>query len=256
MTKEISRAEQAKQEQLPQKPKAKDQPKEEKSKFDQVLERSQTTQKNPIMQQNTGRNTLTEQAVKEGGKHDERKQDDQKRDSKDKDQRGQKDAEGKETSSGLLDQRVMGKGKSKQGQSSGQGQTGYGFSQSRRGAKLTKQKGTSTFTASVLQGKFAQKLKSQIASLTGHPQFTQSVLNQMVAQVRISLTAEEKEIELKLKEKFFKGLKFKVTSKNGRVTVEFITADAKDRATFENNSAEIRAALEKRGIVVEDIRIT
>ncbi len=259
MAKEVSRAERARQEQMQQKPKAKpkDQPKDEKSKFEQVLERSRTPPKSSMSQQKTGRGALTEQATKEASKHDDQQRDDRQKESKDKDQRGQKDAEGKEKTSGLLQQRVTGKGKSKQGQTGGQGQAGYGF-QGRRNTKTTKQKSMSNYTASVLQGKFAQKLKSQITKLSAQqqPNFSQAVLNQIVAQVRIGLSAEEKEIELQLKEKFFKGLKFKVTSKKGQVTVHFLTANAKDRAMFEEHSDQIKAALEKKGIVVEDIRIS
>jgi hypothetical protein len=66
----------------------------------------------------------------------------------------------------------------------------------------------------------------------------------------------DQEIQIDLHEKIFRGLKLRVTSRKGKVDVHFLAADAKTRSIFEKNKDDIRDALEKKGILVEEILIT
>jgi hypothetical protein len=130
MAKEISRAERAKQELKLEKPKPKDRPKDQKSEFDQVLEKSRFTQRAALMPQR-GSKALTEQAAREARRHDDRQRDDERREQKDRDQKGDRGSGSRKDSTGILSERVVGKGQSKQGQGEGnvQGRGGFSYGQ-------------------------------------------------------------------------------------------------------------------------------
>jgi len=257
---EISRSEKARQERLAaEKPKPDESTKDNKSQFDKVLEESRLTQKSQPFTQQVSRE-FSEQATKEVRHYDEQNKDDDRKDQKkDKDQKGDQNSDGKKESSGILSQRVMAKGQSKQGQGSDSGgRGGHTFSQSKKGTKIDQQKSSHSVIDAALQGKFAQKLQANMAKSMQNPVLTQSVLNQIVQYVRLGLNETgEKEILIELKEKFFKGLKLKVsTAKDGKVNVHFITDDNETRSTFEANANMIKETLTNKGILVEEIKIT
>lgn len=262
MSSEVSRSERARQDRLAEDQKVKPKPKEQESDFDKVLKQSQiATQKPPILTQKETK-TLTEEAVRDARRHEDRSKDDERREDKDKDKKGDQGTREKKSSSGILDNRVVGKGHSQDGErggagGGGQGRGGFSFSQGRRNLNMEKQKGVSKLAEALVQRKFADKLQSTMAKGLKDPSLTQSVLNQLVQYVKIGINEKmEKEIRIELHERIFRGLKLSVASKDGKVQVHFMSADSQTRSVFERNSGAIKDALEKKGIVVEDIRVS
>jgi uncharacterized membrane-anchored protein YjiN (DUF445 family) len=134
---------------------------------------------------------------------------------------------------------------------------GFSFGQSRKGIDLKQQKLAAKLEAASLHGKFMEKLQTSLAKGLREPGMTQAVLNQLVQYVKFGINqAGDKEIQVELHERIYKGLKLRVASKEGKVLVHFMAADDKTRAVFDKNRDEIKKALEKKGILVEDILIT
>lgn len=256
MGEKVDRAERARQERMAEKPKEQERVKHKQSDFDRVLQESRTIQKSrPLTQQTTKQ--ATEQAVKESYKREDRGRDDEKKEHKDKEEKGDRGSEGKRGDGKAADQKVVGKGHLKDGRGGGKGKGGFSFGQGRRGLTLKEPKAISRMAQAAMQGKFMQKLQASMAKSVKEPSITQSILNQLVQYVRIGLTKEqEKEIRIDLHEKIFRGLKLKVTSREGKVLVHFLSADSKTRSVFEKSKDDIRKALEKKGILVEDILVT
>jgi len=258
MTDEISRAERARQDRLAEKPKETEKPKEGPSQFDRVLEESRTLQRTLPSTQTTQR-FATEQATREAQRRDERSHDDGKKDDKDKDKGKDQGRGEKKSGTGDADQKVVAKGslKDSRGGGGGEGRGGYSGGQGRRGVASTQLKTISKVITPTLHGKFAEKLQASIAKSVADPGLSQAIINKLVQYVRLGINRMgDKEIQIDLHEKVFRGLKLRVTSHKGKVDVHFMTADAKTRSIFEKNTDSIRDALEKKGILVEDIRVT
>jgi len=258
MTDEISRAERARQDRLAEKPKETEKPKEGPSQFDRVLEESRSLQRTlPTAQ--TSQKFVTEQAAREAHRREDRSHDEQRREEKDK-ERGKDEGRGeKKTGAKDAEQRVVAKGHIKDGRGGGQGQGrgGYGTGQERRGLSTTQLKTASKVLIPTLHGKFSEKLQASIAKSVAEPHLSQAILNQLVSYVRMGINRMgDKEIQIDLHEKIFRGLKLRVTAHKGKVGIHFLAADAKTRTIFEKNTDAIRDALEKKGILVEDIRVT
>lgn len=260
MTDEISRAEQKRQDRLTaEKPKETEKPKEGPSQFDRVLEESKTLQRSTPMTQAPTK-LATEQAAREAHRHEDQRRDDEGKDEKEKDRSKDQGRGEKRTSSEGIDQRVVAKGHVKDrgsGGGGGEGRGGYGGGHGRRDISATQLKTQAKAMAQALHGKFAEKLQASIAKGVAEPGLPQAVLNQLVQYVRLGINRMgDKEIQIDLHEKIFRGLKLRVTSLKGKVGVHFIAADAKTRSVFEKNRDAIKDALEKKGILVEDIRVT
>lgn len=253
---EVSRSEKARQERLAEKPKEKEQVKEKQSEFDKVLQESRTVQKTTPTTQ-TPTKASTEQAAREAHRREDRSKDEDQRDQKDKDKKG--DQSEKRGDAKTADQKVIAKGPMKDGGGGGGkgDKGGFSFGQSRKGVDLKQQKLAAGLDAAALHGKFAQKMQASLAKGLRDPGMTQAILNQLVQYVKVGINQEgDKEIRIELHERIFKGLKLRVLSKEGKVLVHFMAADDKTRAVFDKNKDEIRKALEKKGILVEDILIT
>jgi len=258
MTDEISKTDLARQERLAEKPKETEKPKEGPSQFDRVLEESRALQR-PLPTTQTTQKFTTEQATREAYKHEDRSHDEQRREDKDRDQ-GKDEGRG-ERKSGTKDlgQRVAAKGQLKDGRGGGgqEGRGGYGTGQQRRGVSTTQLKTAAKVFTPALHGKFAERLQASIAKSVAEPGLSQAILNQLVQYVRSGINRMgDKEIQIDLHEKIFRGLKLRVTAHEGKIGVHFIAADAKTRSVFEKNSGAIRDALEKKGILVEEILVT
>jgi len=258
MTDEVTRADQKRQDRLAaEKPKETEKPKEGPSQFDRVLEESKSIQR-ALPTTQTPQKATTEQAAQEAHRRDDRQKDDERREDKDKDKgKDQGDGE-KRSTQGLVQGRVAAKGQQKDGRggSGGEGRGGFAGGQ-KRSVASTQLKSPAKAITPGLHGKFAERLQASIAKGMAAPQMTQAVLNQLVQYVRIGINKMgDKEIQIDLHEKIFRGLKMRVTSREGKVGVHFMAADAQTRSVFEKNKDQIRDALEKKGILVEDIRVT
>lgn len=257
MTDEISKADQARQDRLAEKPKETEKPKDGPSQFDRVLEESKAMSRAQPPTQ-PGSKIVTEQAASEAQKKEDRHEEDERRDDKDK-EKGKDQGRG-EKRSGTTDVqgRVTAKGQLKDSRGGGGGEGRGGFAGGgKRSVSTAQLKSSSKALTPGLHGKFADKLQAAISKGVATKGLSQAVLNQLVQYVRIGINRMgDKEMQIDLHEKIFRGLKLRVTSNKGKVSVHFITADADTRSVFDKNSAAIKNALEKRGIVVEDIRVT
>lgn len=257
MTDEVSRADQKRQERLAEKPKETEKPKEGPSQFDRVLEESRAMSR-ALPPTQSGQKLVTEQAARETQKRDDRQREDERRDDKDKD-KGKDQGRG-EKKSGTTDVhgRVAAKGQMKDGRGGGGGEGRGGFGGGdKRSVSTTQLRSAAKVLTPALHGKFAERLQASIAKSVAQPGLSQAVINQIVQYVRVGINRMgDKEMQIDLHEKVFKGLKLRVTSHKGKVGVHFIAADEDTRSVFEKNKGAIRDALEKKGILVEDIRVT
>ena len=227
----------------------------EPTEFDKVLERGKLAQQlSPQKQQ--GAKTSTDEAIREVVKHQEREQEgrrdeDQKKDGREGRDRGER-AEARAT-----DGKVLAKNRTKQDGGGGGGREGFGGTAGKRQlARALARQGVKSVPVD-LSSRFAGRL-SQAMKGTQAPQvLTQQVLTKIVQFVRIGINRKgEKEIQLDLHERIFRGLKLRVIARGGKVAVHFRTPDPKGRKAFEENEQAIRDALARKGIEVDEIVIT
>ncbi len=250
---DIARQDRIRQEQA-EKPKAK--PKED---FGDVLKKSQIA--GPLSTQPQAK-TITEQAIHEAAKHEERESHERKKDEGEQEKKGDTRQRGEEGSSKIADHKVVGKAALGQGdKGGGGGDKGGGFESALGRRSLSKQL-TKAGARSIpvdLQSKFAARLAQAARGTDASRQaaLTQQVLNKLVQYVRMGINrAGEKEIQVDLHEKIFRGLKLRVTTKGGKVGVHFRTADARGREVFEQQSDAIKSALAAKGIEVAELTVS
>ncbi len=261
MGEKITRAERVRQEQKQQKPKEPVRAKPRETTFEKTMRQSQQPLKMQTQIKSTSK-TVTEEAIHQATRH-ERQGDEKRRrndDEQDKGRESRDQAQQKE--GGAHGPRVVAKGKLKQGAGGGQGGKGQGgfhqgMGRRRLSSALTKS-GAKSLPAD-LQGKFAarfaQTLKgTDVASQTA---LTQQVLNQLVQYVRIGLNRKgEKEIQIELHERIFRGLKLRVIARDGKVAVHLKATDAAGRKALQENTEAISKALKQKGIEVDEILVT
>lgn len=226
------------------------------SQFEQVLkEQAQRLQQPAIVRQSVTQ-AATQQAARQVRRHEDRGRDSKGRD-KGEEKEGRKGAEGdRKTDAKVAEQKVVAKHALKdEGGGGGRGGKGGGFAGQRK-STTSRAKQPSKQGPALLREQFAKKLSRTMREPSRA--FTERMLNQIVKFVRIAINnEEEKEMRLELHERFFRGLKFKVTRKGeGRVAVHFNTANSEVRELFEKNSDRIREALERKGIEVAEIAIS
>jgi hypothetical protein len=256
MVDESTKVDLARQDRIRDQTAEKPKPKPQESDFGELMKKGQLSQQATAA---TLRNKpVTEQAIHEAAKRQEREQEGKKDDEerrKDKKQVKQGD---ERHDVRTADQKVVGKGARRQGGGgSGEGrQGGFDGSTQRRGiTKMLQRAGAKALPAD-LQAKFAARLAQAQRAGPSQAVLAQQVLNKIVQYVRIGINkAGEKEIQLDLHERIFRGLKLRVTEKDGKVGVHFRTSDARGREVFEKNRDAIRDALAKKGIEVAEITI-
>lgn len=245
----------------------KDKPKDDtrarpkESDFGEVMKKNQLQPTTTYMQ-NVQSKFATEQAIKEAMKEEDRQGDRNKKDDKDKDENKSSNNTEDGRTQTLTDQRVFGKGSLKQNTGGGGGQGsfsgGQGSGSERKNlSKLLKSADVNSIPLD-LKGSFAKKLsesmKNQEANQT---QLSQQSLNKIIQSVKVGINMQgDKEIQLILSEKIFRGLKLKVTSRDGKVSVSFKSNDAKGREILEKNKEGLKKALADKGIEVDEIEIS
>ena len=110
------------------------------------------------------------------------------------------------------------------------------------------------------QSAFLQNLKAlQTASETRAKTptvFSKALLDQIVRYVRLLTRADgEKEMEVSLHEKVFKGLRLKVATAGSRVEATFMTPSEEVRELFLAHRREIEQTLKEKGIEVRKINV-
>lgn len=241
-------------------PKEKEKAKEEKSEFDRTLEQNKQKLSQTASQKLTIRE-MGEYAAREGKRQDDREHEKDRERHKDRDRDGDRSQGERKRDTGILEQRVMAKGMLKDGQSGGQS-SGEGRGQGFQGEMRKRQNTAVEKLASGKEGpvslanRFEQQLKNTLMQSTKSEKLTQSILNQIVQSVRFGLNQEgEKEIQIRFQEQVFRGLKMRVSKKEGKVVVQFMTHDRKTREIFKRESANILAELQKKGITVAEMTV-
>ena len=260
MSDEIKKSEAARQERMRQQAQEKVTPKSKESEFDKLVKKGALPKAAEVAK--TYNKPVTERAFEEAAKRHERAQEMREKDKEERKEKRETRETGEKADAQVAQQKVVGKGPRGQGgrgQGGGGKQGGYGGQMAKRGlAKKLSKAGVRTIPSD-LQKHFAAKL-AKVASDIARPdsaRLSQEILNKVVQYVRMGVnTKGEKEIQLDLHQKIFRGLKLRVTEKDGKVNVHFSTFDKKGRAVFEKSSDEIRDALSKKGIDVGEIVVT
>lgn len=228
--------------------------------FDRVMERSRTASQ--LMPQQQGQSkTITEEAIKEAAKHQDRQGEDGRRDEGDKKDRRESKQRGERSEGKITGDKVVAKGQLKgfgQGMGGGREDGRGGFTAKRSLSQALAKHGAKSVPTD-LKGEFAARLSQTLKSSEAQQGvLTQQVLNKIVQYVKIGINRKgEKEIQLELNEKIFRGLKLCVTAhEGGKVGVRLNTADETGRSVLKKNLAAIKDALKKRGIEVDEIVIS
>lgn len=233
-------------------------PRPKETDFDKVLEKSRlASQLAP--QQQTQSKTVTEEAIREAAKRQDREGDERKKDDDGESNRDTRQ-KGEGTEAKVADQKVIAKGRLKQ-QSGGGGQD-HGGADAQTGRRQMARLLARAQVKSVpldLQDKFAARLREATmgAGAAHQVNLPQQVLNKIVQYVRVGINRMgEKEIQMDLHERIFRGLKLRVIARDGKVGIHFRAADARGRKVFERNRDAIRDALTKKGIAVDEIVVS
>lgn len=260
MSREVDRAQRAREERIREQPKEPVRPKPKEGDFDKLLERGRmTTQLGPQSQVQS--KVATEQAIREIVKHEDRSRDDRERKDRERDEGRDGRQEGSLVHGRTADQKVVAKGRLKDGQQGfggGGREGGFGEAAGRRAATRTLSRAGAKSLPVDLQARFAKGL-AQAMKARGpeHTALSQQILNKLVQFVRIGINRKgEKEIQIELHERIFRGLKLRVIARGGNVGILFRTSDPKGRKTLEDNKEQLQDALAKKGIKIDEIMIS
>jgi hypothetical protein len=260
MTDETRKVDRARQEQSAQEAKEQLKPRDQKSKFDEAIERQNAFQKSPVAIKANEDHVKYEnfrEFTKQKEEHDDKKTD-KKKDEDKKDG----DVSDKKADAKIAEHKVIGKGAFKDGKGDGQGDQGFkggSFGGERRSKKEVEAKLKEIGIKDVpsdLKSRFAEKLRQTVGMQKAG--LSQEVIDKVIQFVKIRVNnLGEKEIELILSEKIYRGLKLKVvTKKKGKVSVQLTTKNSKVRELLNEKKDEIKTAISKKGIEVEEIIIT
>lgn len=235
-------------------------PRPKETEFDRALERSQQSGK-LLPQQQSQSKVATEDAIREATRHDDGKKDDGKRDEDERKEKKDSRDGGEKRDVKTTGEKVIAKGKLKQDSSgTGGGKEGGSSSfTSRREITKTLTKLSAKCLPVDLEGKFAKRLAETMkgASAADQAILTQKILNRIIQYVRIGINKKgEKEIQLELHERIFRGLKLRVVAREGKVGVFLRTANAKGRDALEKNKEALLKALSDKGIDVDELEIS
>ena len=260
-SKYIERTTMDRKDQLRETDKPKPPRKEGKSPFDELLEQSRQMQQGSVDTKLQANKTVTQQAVQEIEKHQEKTKD-QSRDRDKKEEEHQQSTKGERTETGFVGRKIVGKTGLRQQQGESGGKGSEGGPDSKRGEKaLLKTKKWSATDTRVQDGikQFGKQLQAAMSKAGNAVPKTisQEVLNQLVQYVRLGLSREGgKEIELQLHEKVFKGLRLRLSSNHGKVEVHFMAATAEVRELFTREASRIKGELIAKGVAVETIQVS
>jgi len=237
-------------------------PKTSQSAFDKVLEQQKILQQSPIAQGKAADQGETEQKVREVTKWQERHEERQKKD--DREETSSRDkTKAKEKSSLTVTREAVGRAGEKKGFGGGQGggqnkgKGGFGSDLMKR--QITQKKMAdirgvlSEFGKSSFAGKLAQ---AKMGALSVTPQQMQAIVNKVIQSIAVGKNELGwQELRIILKETVFAGLRLRFVSKHGKISIHFDTKDKKVKTLFEKEAPKIRAALEEKGVVVEELKI-
>lgn len=235
-------------------------PKEGKSPFDELLDESRRLGQN--LNDTKGQTkSATQETLPDCEKFKERGRDRSK--DHEKEEEGKKDSKGERKESGEGHKKVVGKANLKQQQGNSQGSSS---GESRSGYKkgLRSQvtlKNSLLDKGSIVAGShsFAKEFQARLAQTSPHLLKTipQEILNQIVRTVRVGMKQDgTRLVEIECPEEVFKGLTLRFKARNGKVSLEFLTANQETRELFEKEAASLREGLQLKGITVEDLKVS
>lgn len=236
-------------------------PKTSQSAFDKVLEQQKILQQSPILQSKVSEQGAAESKVKEIAKWQDQGEDRRKRD--DREETGSKDkTKQKEKSSVTITREAVVRGgekKDSRGFAGGGGRDrgGFGGDSAKRHIVEKKLLDIRGLIDNLGQSQFAGKLsQARTTTLTLKPQELQTLVNQIVQSIKFGKNELGwPELRLILREHIFSGLRLRFTSKHGKVSIQFETTDRRVKDLFTAASEKIQAALEEKGIVVQEIKV-
>lgn len=238
--------------------------KQQPSSFDRVLEQSRAIQQSPTLQQQSAR-----QGNEEGQREERR---DAGRDRRRHEVRPERERETigttrcraqKEHGEEGPQHRVVVKTQLKREQGGGQGQGGEAGGHGGQGTRhneataLRRHSATKGVAGPAGAPQFHDRLHSarqRAPTLSG--QQLQQLVHKLVAYLRVGKTVVGgHELQVGMNDTVFRGLRLRLTSKGGRVTVAFESQDADVRALFTRERDHIRRQLEAKGVQVAAIQV-
>ncbi|MDO8461911.1 MAG: flagellar hook-length control protein FliK [Deltaproteobacteria bacterium] len=115
-------------------------------------------------------------------------------------------------------------------------------------------KGETVAASSPFKTKMAEGLTAKAPSAA--TVLSKAVMDQIVQYVRIMIKpGGQKEMEVALHQKIFRGLKVRVSSTGGKVKATLVTSSSEDRKVFESNRQALHQSLAEKGIEVETIDV-
>lgn len=236
-------------------------PKTAQSAFDKILEQQKVLQQSPLMQGKVAEQGATEYKVKEIGRQQDQNDEKQKKEES-KEEGSREKIKLKEKGSETVTREAVTRGGEKKGfgQGSGGGRGGGGFAgdMAKRHILERKMADSRGLINNFEKGNFASKLtQANAAAATLKPQQMQALVNQIVAAIRVGKNGLGwPELSLLLRENVFSGLRLRFTSKHGKVSIQFETANRAVKALFDKEAPKIREALVEKGVAVEDINVS
>lgn len=232
--------------------------------FDQALEKTRTA-KQPTQSEAAKFDSKIKDILSSDDQGKDRDRSNSKKDKEDdkKVLSNEEKESGRTHKEGGVKDRILGKTHTG-GDGSGSGSSfsdNKGDSSNQFGQRQQKNPGTvkvDTSTVSTFQNQQVQALQS--ASILQNVQKLQKippqVLDQIVQYVRVGLNKNlNREMQIDLSDKVFKGLSLKVALHQGKLQITFLTPHADIRRIFEASKGEISQALEKQGHRVAFLQI-
>lgn len=237
-----------------EKPKPK--PKEGRSPFDELLEQSRTLSERSAKPK-LDQKTLTREALPEADRLRERQKERRKDSEEKEEQRQESKSDRRDGEEGA--RKVVAKQGTKQDQGDSRGGQSHekGTTQ-KRGEKtfLQFKKGFSSKVA-LDSLEFARQFQTRLNQVSAPQTIPQDILNQIVRYVRLGQKGDGTHVfEIKCREAIFQGLSLRFEARDGKVTVEFLTASRDIKALFAKETEQIRGLLISKGIAVENIVVT
>lgn len=170
---------------------------------------------------------------------------------------------GKNHKEGAIKDRIMGKthtgGEGKGGGSSSSDNKGNSSNQFGQGQQKNAQiqqgfgLSPSAFQNQQVQGIQTASILQNVQQLQRVPP---QVIDHIVQYIRVGLNKNlDKEMQIDLSDKVFKGLSLRVALHQGKLQVTFITANADVRRLFESSKADIGRALQSKGHAIDFMQV-
>lgn len=237
-------------------------PKTSQSAFDKVLEQSKILQQSPLLQGKVSEQAGSEYRVKEISKQQDKSEEKQKKDDRDETSGREKTKQKQKGSETVTKEAITRSGEKKGfgggagGEGGGRG--GFGGHSAKKQVLEKKFADVKGFLNALGRSAFAGKLAAASASTAAlKPQQMQALVNHIVQAIRVGKNElGEQELLLVLRENMFRGLRLRFTSKGGKVSVQFVTANREIKNLFAAESPKIKAALEEKGVNVAEIKVS